>query len=124
MAIDPTRAALVLEEYRYASAPSASESAAIKAKYEKAKVIEVQTNLDSDGGAALAADIAALTSKFVRTFTVQVDGVFFPEDFLGGAPRYKLEFDRFVSVGANPYMVVQADPDYLNDLTTLTVRGS
>lgn len=124
MAIDPNRAALVLQEFRYASAPSPTESATIKAQYDKAKVIEVETNLDSEGGAALASDIAALTSKFVRTFTVQVEGVFYPEDFIGGAPRYTLEFERHVSVGPNPYTVVEAEPDFFLDLTTLTVRGS
>lgn len=124
MAVDPNRAALVTQEYRYATAPNASESAAIKAQYNKAKVIEVQTNLDAVGGAGLAADIASLTSKFVRSFTFVVEGVLYPEDFIGGAPRYTLDFDRYVSIGTNPYAVVGMKVDYINNLTTLTVRGS
>jgi len=123
MAVDPSRAALVVQEYRYAESPSASAQAAIKAVYDKAIIIEVTTNLDATGGAALAADLAGATTTFARTYNVVVEDVLYPEDFKGGAPRYTLNFDRHPASGTGIYQIVGAKIDYLNNRTTLTVRG-
>lgn len=124
MAIDPARASLVVQEYRYAEAPDISASAAIRAAFDLAPVIEIDTNLDATGGAALAAEIAQAASKFVRTFSVRIEDALYPEDFTDGAPRYTLAFDRHASVGLSPYSVVAAKIDFFNDRSTLTVRGS
>lgn len=124
MAVDPSRASLVVQEYRYATAPAASTGAAIKAVFDKARVIEITTYLDQAGGNALANDIATMTDNFVRTFTVTIEGALYPEDFKDGPPRYILNFPRHASVGNKAYSVVGVKVDYFNDRTVLTVRGS
>jgi hypothetical protein len=108
---------------RYVQSPNASAQAAIKAAYDKAPVIEVETNLDLAGASALAADLANVTTSFARTFTVLVEDVLCPEDFIGGAPRYALQFERHPMAGSGTYTVIGAKIDYLNNRTTLTVRG-
>ena len=121
--LDPARAALVVKEYRYATMPSSAAGATIKARYPNARVIELDTNLDATGGLALATDIAGMTSTFARTFTFDLDGVYFPEDFQDGAPRHTLDFPRQGSA-TGTFTVVGAKIDYQNNLTTLTVRAS
>lgn len=123
MAVDPARASLLVQEYRYAESPGAAQGAAIQAVFAKAPVIEINTNLDTAGGQKLADEIAALSSIYARTFTVVIEDVLYPEDFTGGAPRYTLAFDRHPSAGTDTYQVIDADVDYLNNRTTLTVRG-
>jgi hypothetical protein len=122
MAIDPSRAALVVQEYRFAESPGAVQAAAIKAVFDKATEIEIATNLDATGGQALASDIASMSSNYARTFNVTVEDVLYPEDFIGGAPRYMLDFERH-SPGPGTYQVIAAKVDYLNNQTVLTVRG-
>lgn len=124
MAVDPARATLVVKEYRYAEAPAPTTGAAIRAKFDNAKLIEIDTNLDQAGAQALANEIAATTSNFVRTFSVPFEDALYPEDFTGGAPRYFLDFPRHASAGPNAHTVVSATIDYFNDLTTVKVRGS
>lgn len=123
MAVDPSRAALIVSEYRYAEAPGAAAAATIKATFDKAPVIEIATNLDSGGAQKLADEIAALSSVYARTFRVTIEDVLYPEDFTGGAPRYTLDFERHPSAGNNVYQVIDCDVDYMNNRTILTVRG-
>lgn len=124
MALDPNRAALVVQEYRYAEAPSTSASANIKARFDKAQVIEIDTNLTADGAQALADDIASLTSTYVPTFTFDIDGVMYPEDFIGGAPRHTLDFPRHASAGNGTYTVVGTKIDFGKNVTSITVHAS
>jgi hypothetical protein len=119
MALDPTRAALVLQEYRY----STNEDASIKAKYTNARELVIATNLDQAGGAALAVSVFNATKNRALAFEVTVEGVLFLEDFVGGAPRYTVSFTRYPEAGSNIYMVTSASIDYFNGRTTLTVRG-
>ncbi len=123
MAVDPSRALLVVKEYRYAESPNSTAQANIKAVYNKAPSIEIDTNLAETGALALADDLAAITTGFARVFTVYVEDVLYPEDFLGGSPRYTLNFERHASAGAGTYTVIGAKIDYLNNRTILTVRG-
>lgn len=119
MAIDPTRAALVTQEYRY----STNEDPSIKAKFANAREIIISTNLDQAGGAALSSAIFNATKSYARAFEVTIEDVLYLEDFTGGAPRYTVSFSRHPAAGPNIYMVVAASIDYMNNRTTLTVRG-
>lgn len=123
MALDPARASLIVQEYRYVESPSGAAQAAIKAVYDKAEVIEIATNLDEAGANLLAADLTQMTTSFARVFSVLVEDVLYPEDFTGGAPRYTLQFSRHASTGTGPYQVIGAKIDYLNNRTILSVRG-
>ena len=123
MAVDPSRAVLVVKPFRFVESPSATAQAAVKAIYDKAPVVEIETNLDEAGATALASDLAAMTTPFARTFNVVIEDVLYPEDFIGGALRYTLQFERHPMAGTNSYTVVGAKIDYLNNRTTLTVRG-
>lgn len=115
---------LVANEYRYIQTPSLTASAEIKARFDKSVVIERATNLDVAGAQALADDLAKLTTKRVLTFTIVVEGIITPKDFIGGAPRYLLNLQYFPGAGNSVYTVVGAKVDHLNNQTTLTVRGS
>ena len=122
MAFDPPGAALVVQDFRSAEAPGTTQSASIKATYDKSPIIEINTNLDATGGQALADDIASMSSVYSKMFNVVVEGSFFPEDFTGGAPRYTLSFSRH-NTGAQVYQVVGVKTDFFTNRTTLTVRG-
>jgi hypothetical protein len=124
MAIDSSRAALVLNEYRFVQSPSAATGGAIKALYDNAPSIEINTALDAAGAQAFADDLSALTTKAVRTFTLEIDKALHPDQFIDGMNRYLMSSERHVSIGPNVYTIVAAEIDYEADVTRLTVRGS
>lgn len=123
MAVDPARASLVTQDYRYVAAPAPSKGAAIKAAYPLAPTIEIDTNLDQAGATALANDLANATDTFVRTFAVGIGDVLYTDDFTDGAPRWLLDFPRYASAGG-VYSTTAATFDYFNGTGTLKVRGS
>lgn len=119
MAIDATRAALVTQEYRYRIV----EDAAIKARHPAAKEVVIETNLPAGAGDTLATTLFNATSTFTTVFEVEVEGLFFAEDFLDGMPRYTLRFDRHPATGTQTYQVITVKPRLLANRTVLAVRG-
>lgn len=120
MALDPARAALVTQDYRYAK----NEDTSIKARLGSGSPeLLILTNLDATGGTALASSWFTLCSAYANTYDVQVEGVFYLEDFTTSPNRYTLSFSRHPDAGTNTYTVIGAKIDYYANRTTLTVRG-
>ncbi|GAA0456789.1 MULTISPECIES: hypothetical protein [Sphingomonas] len=120
MALDPERASLVSQPYRYAILDDEDTLAL----YRNSKAIEIATNLDKAGGEALAREIFDASGVSTRTFSLTIEGALSLDDFVGGPPRYRLKFDR--NPAANPaktYTVIAARFRPLSNTTTLTVRG-
>lgn len=126
MAANPARASLVVQEYRYVESPSLSASAAIRAKFDKAPLVEITTNLDEASAQALADDIAARVCGLNerRTFTFEFEGALMPKDLIGGVPRYILDFIRHKTTGTGTYELIEAKPDYVRNVTLVKVRAS
>lgn len=120
MALDPERASLVSQPYRYAILDDEDTLAL----YRNSKVIEIATNLDKAGGEALAREIFDASGVSTRTFTLTIEGILDLDDFVDGPPRFRLMFDRHPA--ANPakvYTVISAQPKRLANTTTIKVRG-
>ncbi len=88
MALDPSRAQLVSTQYRYETV----EDAAIKAQYPNAREIVLETSLESAAAKTLANSTFRQTGKEARTYEVVVRDRLLSADFMGGAPRYKIDF--------------------------------
>lgn len=88
MALDPTRAQLVSSAYRYTTV----EDAAIKAQYPNAREIIIDTSLDKASAGDLASSTFGMTKNDSRTYEVVVRDRVLANDFLDGAPRYKVDF--------------------------------
>ena len=125
MAANPARASLVVKEYRYIESPSLSESAAIRAKFDNAPLIEITTNLDAASAQVLANEVAAQVCGLAerRTFTFEFEGALMPEDLIGGVPRYILDFTRHVTAGLGTYALIEARPIFDRDVTLVKVRA-
>lgn len=88
MALDPTRAQLVSSAYRYKTIDDAS----IKAQYPNAREIVIDTSLDETSAGYLAQATFNSTKNASRTYEVVVRDRVLLDDFLDGAPRYKVDF--------------------------------
>lgn len=88
MALDPTRAQLVSSAYRYKTIDDAS----IKAQYPNAREIVIDTSLDETSAGYLAQETFNSTKNASRTYEVVVRDRVMLDDFLDGAPRYKVDF--------------------------------
>ena len=120
MTVDTTRVGLVLNEYRYAIV----EDTSVSAKFPKSVPVEILTNLDATSAAALATTIFNQVSVYARTFEVVVEDVLFLEDFTVSPPRYAVTFKNHPAGGTGQtYTLIGASIDYLNNRTTLAVRG-
>lgn len=119
MALDPARAALVMQEYRY----SIVEDASIRAAYPNATEVVITTNRDLAGGSALAASLYAQTSGTARVYSVTIEDVLYAEDWITAPNRYTLSFDRHPGTGGRVYTLIKSEIDYLAGTTVLTVRG-
>lgn len=120
MTIDPARAALVSQAYRYAT----NEDAMIFANSAgQAIEITIDTNLDATGGAAMSNAVFLATKNQAQTFTLDIEDVMFLEDWGTAPARYTLNFSRHPATGNAAYTVIGATVDYFANTTTLTVRG-
>ncbi|RZF61213.1 hypothetical protein EWE75_18655 [Sphingomonas populi] len=110
----------MMQEYRY----TIVEDASIKALYPAAIEIEVDTNLDASGGAALASSLWGQTNSIARQFDVEIEDVLYLDDFLTSPNRYVVSFDKHPAAGVGKtYTLIGAKIDYSANRTTLTVRG-
>lgn len=120
MPTDTERAALVSQEFRY----DIRKDASTLALYPNSQAIELDTNLDAAGASALANDIFTVSGVSARTFTVTIEALLLPDDFLDGAPRFKALFDRHPAADpSKTYTVIAAKADILAGTTSVTVRG-
>jgi hypothetical protein len=119
MAVDPARALLVTKQYRY----KIIDNASIKALYPNADELIIETNLDEAGGNALASSLFNQTKDASKTFTLDIEGLIYAEDFIGGPNRYTVSFSRHPAAGSNVYTLIKAKPQFFDGRTTITVRG-
>lgn len=120
MTVDATRVGLVMNEYRYAIV----EDTSISAKFPKSVPVEILTNLDATSAATLATTIFNQVSPYARSFQVVVEDVLYLEDFTTSPNRYAVTFKNHPAAGTGQtYTLIGASVDYLNNRTTLTVRG-
>lgn len=126
MAANPERASLVVQEHRFTESPSLAASAAIRAKFDKAPLIEITTNLDAAGAQALADEISGQVSGSTerRTFTFEIDRALTPKELISGLPRYILDFARHKTTGTGTYTLVHAQPLFDRNITIVKVRAS
>lgn len=118
MSIDPTRAAFVMKPLRYAVA----EDAAIKAAYPNAEEFVIDSQLSQSHAAALAPSFLNEVKLPARVFQVTIDTALSADNFTGGLPRYLATFPEFELI-ARTCKVISCEIDYLNDRTTMVVRG-
>lgn len=115
--LDPSRAAFVKQEYRYATRSDTS----VKSRNDAARDVTVDTNLDETAANALASKYLAENSK-PRVFEVRLQGVIPLEAFVGGPPRYIPSFPRLATDG-RAMKVISASIDYDAGITVVKVRG-
>lgn len=118
MAIDPSRAAFISQEYRYES----TTDTAVLTAYPQANLIEIDTNLSTSDAATLATTILNATKTLAMVFEVEIEGVLVPEDFDGTVNHYTLSAPLY-STDSRTFKVIAAEVDYLSNITKLTVRG-
>lgn len=118
MAIDPTRALFVQQEYRFEEVSDLT----VKAAYPNAAELEISTNLDQASALIVANSIAAATKAHALGFTVPIDEPLYLEDFDGSPPRYTVTSDEH-KVAARPVRLESVRVNYLTGATILTVRG-
>ena len=117
MALDPTRAALVRQEYRYA----VQTAPAVKARNDAAREVEVDTQLDLASASALASKYLAENAS-PRVFEVRLEGVIHIDAFVGGPPRFIPNFPREATDG-RIMKVIGATVDYGRGETVVRLRG-
>lgn len=118
MPIDPSRATFVQNEFRIESATDFS----VKAKYSNAQIVEISTQLDQASAATLASTMLAETKIPALTFTLTITGTIALEEFAGTVNRYVVTFAKFGVVNRT-MKLIGAKTDWLNNRTTITVRG-
>jgi len=115
--LDPNRAALVKQEYRYATALNAN----VKARNDAARDLVIYTSLDEAGATALAAKYLAENDR-PRVFDVPLQGIINIEAFIGGPPRYIPNFPRLATDG-RAMKVIGATIDPGAGRTVVRIRG-
>ena len=84
MTLDPSRATFVVREFRYAEAIDS----AVKATYDDAREIVIDTNMSEAAANSLATAILAAEKVSKRAFEVMVRKAISADDFVSGPPRY------------------------------------
>lgn len=120
MALDPNRAALVLNEYRYYTP---ADNVGLKSLYPNATEIVITTNLDADGATALGNSLASQCGVVARAFSFDIVGVLWPEDWMTSPQRYTLTFANHPASAGATYTLVSVKVQYGKGTATLTVRG-
>lgn len=121
MALDPNRASLVMQEYRYTN--STVEDASIAAKFDNASEMLLDTNLDEGAATSLSNYLFNLTKTPAKVFSMTVEGVLYPEDFTVSPPRYTLALQRHPAAGTDTYTLGSATVDWGAGTIDYSVRS-
>lgn len=121
MAIDVNRGSFVQEEYRYAE----QSDPLVLAVQPQARIIKLDTNLDSDAAAALADEIMDEHKHVAQAYEVVIAGVDVCDDqqFIGSPPTFTCNFPDWPVDQTDKLRVIAVSVDYQNWLTTITIKG-
>jgi predicted nicotinamide N-methyase len=112
------RAAMVRQEFRYQEVSDGTT----QSLYKHADVVELPTNMDATSASGLAATILAALKGHAMAWEVEIDGILNLEDFDLTVNQYTLSAPLY-STDNRTYKLVNADIDYVNNVTTLRIRG-
>lgn len=114
---DTNRATFVQNEYRYTT----KTNAAVKARNNGAREIEIYTQLDATAANAIATKYLA-DNAAPRAFEVVLEGVVFLDSFVGGPPSFIPNFPKYATDG-RAMKVMGYNTDIESNSTTIQVRG-
>lgn len=118
MAIDPTRAIFAKREYRYIE----RSDPAVLAKYPAAVEVEIPANLSEASATALADAILAAAKNPAMAFETTIEQLIYLDDLDGSPPTFQVYADEYAATG-RVVRVEEIQTDWLNNTTTLLVRG-
>lgn len=117
MAIDPSRAAFVKNEYRYAKA----EDFSTKAVYENARKISIPSQLSQSAAQALATNLLAKLKLTSEGLEIEIQEYWTLDMFNAALPRIIGNFPE-VNVTNRTYDVISYTGDAISQRSTLVVK--
>lgn len=119
MSVDPARAALVRQQFRYQQAIDNS----VKSTFPNANVLSIETSLSGSVAATLASTILSATKTAALVWEVEIEGVIMPEAFDGTVNQYTLTFPMHNTDTSKTYRLIGIKVDWQKNITMLRLRG-
>ncbi len=118
MAIDPTRAGFVKNEYRWPTV----EDTSIKDDFTQSTTLDVPSNLGLSDAQEIAESYFDLVGHLCTAFEVQMETAISLDDFADGPPCYTCNFTPF-QTDDRTYRGIRYECDPITGRTTMVIFG-
>lgn len=118
MALDPSRASFVSQQYRYEIITDAPVSAIFPAS----QILTIETNLTEASAVTLADQLAEEATEAAKVVSFVIEGAISPDTFAGGVPRFIVEAPS-LNISGRVMKLTSMKVDHNTGRTEVTVRG-